>query len=429
MPIDADESQTQLDPRATTPADALTSSPVQVEPKTPRAPIGSEHDQIEVSFVMPCLNEAKTIATCVDWAAQCIREHDLKAEIIVGDNGSTDGSQSIARAHGARVIDVPTRGYGAALMGAIDASRSTYVIMGDSDAQHDFRACFDFVEKLRAGHDFVMGSRFAGEITEGSMGWKNRYIGNPALTFVGRTLFGAKVDDFHCGLRAFRREIYPELNVRTTGMEFASEMIIKAACRGVKLTQIPITVLPAGRDGPPHLRPWRDGWRHLRFMLLLNPRWTLGIPGLALMLLGALLAAPVVAGPLTIPIGSAGLTLDYHTLILGAMLIMVGYQAVTVSVAARIYALTEEIGPPAPHFQKLFGLFTLERGLIAGLALAGAGALTIAALTVLALTRGFEPEATGQTIRALVVGATCVVLGTQTALMSFFYSMLGIRTR
>lgn len=414
----------QTDPRApgTLPA------PVQVEPKpggSPRAPIGSEHDTIEVSFVMPCLNESKTIATCIDWAAQCIREHGLRAEIVVGDNGSTDGSQDIARSRGARVIDVPTRGYGAALMGAIEASRGTYVIMGDSDAQHDFRDCFDFVEKLRAGHDFVMGSRFAGEITEGSMGWKNRYIGNPALTFVGRTLFGAKVDDFHCGLRAFRRDVYETLDVRTTGMEFASEMIIKAACRGVKMTQIPITVLPPGRDGPAHLRPWRDGWRHLRFMLLLNPRWTLGIPGLALMLLGALLAAPVVAGPFTI----AGLTLDYHTLILGAMLIMVGYQAVTVSVAARIYALTEEIGPPAPHFQKLFGLFTLERGLVAGVTLAAAGAATIAALTILALTRGFEPEATGQTIRALVIGATCVVLGTQTALMSFFYSMLGIRTR
>lgn len=396
-----------------------------VEPKPTRRPIGAEHESIEVSFVMPCLNEGKTIATCVDWAAECIRTHGLRAEIVVGDNGSTDGSQAIARSRGARVVDVPVRGYGAALMGAIKAARGEFVIMGDSDAQHDFRACMPFVEKLREGHDLVMGSRFQGEITKGSMGWKNRYIGNPALTFVGRTLFSAKVDDFHCGLRAFRRDVYDQLNVRTTGMEFASEMIIKAACRGVRMTQIPITVLPPGRDGPAHLRPWRDGWRHLRFMLLLNPRWTLAIPGLALMLLGALLGAPVLGGP----VGVLGLTLDYHTLILGAMLVVVGYQALTIGIAARIFAIAEEIGPPAPHFRALFGYFTLERGLVAGLALAGAGGLVIAALAWLALTRGFAPESTGQTIRALVVGATCVTLGTQTMLMSFFYSMLGVPTR
>ena len=414
---------------ATSHTPATSASTPTVEPKPTRRPIGAEwgdeRGAIEVSFVMPCLNESKTIATCVDWAAECIRTHGLRAEIVVGDNGSTDGSQAIARAHGARVVDVPVRGYGAALMGAIEAARGECIIMGDSDAQHDFRECFAFVEKLREGHELVMGSRFAGEITAGSMGWKNRYIGNPALTFVGRTLFGAKVDDFHCGLRAFRKETYQALNVRTTGMEFASELIIKAACRGVRMTQIPITVLPPGRDGPAHLRPWRDGWRHLRFMLLLNPRWTLAIPGAALMLLGLLLSAPVVSGPITV----AGLTLDYHTLILGAMLVVVGYQALTTAIAARIYALTEEIGPPAPHFQRLFRLFTLERGLVAGLALAAGGALTIAALTWIALTRGFAPESTSQTLRAMVLGSTCVTLGAQTVLMSFFYSMLGVRTR
>lgn len=380
---------------------------------------------VEVSFVMPCLNEAETIERCVQAAWRCIREHELSGEVVVGDNGSTDGSQDLAARAGARVVPVPVRGYGAALDGAIAAARGRYIIMGDSDLQHNFEECFGFVEKLRQGYDLVMGSRRLGKVMPGAMKWKNRYIGAPVLSMVGRVLFRAPVSDFHCGLRAFTKSSYQGLGIRTTGMEFASEHIIKATLAKHKITDVPITVYPDGRSRPPHLRPWRDGWRHLRFMLLLSPRWTFLIPGLVLMAMGLVVSSLVAAGRTTV----LGLDLDIHTLVLGCLCIMVGFTALSVGAAARIYAIEQELGPPAKYQQQLFSLFTLERGLIAGGMLLAVGAALIGSLVYKALTVHIQPVETGTTLRRMIIGSTLVALGAQTVLMSFFYSMLGIKSK
>jgi len=381
--------------------------------------------EVDVSFVMPCLNEAQTIQRCVEAAVRCIREHRLAGEVVVGDNGSTDGSQELARRAGARVVAVPVRGYGAALHGAITAARGKYIIMGDSDLQHDFSECYPFVERLREGYDLVMGSRRLGRVMPGAMKWKNRYLGAPALSFAGRFLFRAPVTDFHCGLRAFTRDSYQALPIRTTGMEFASEHIIKATLAGHRITDIPITVHPDGRDRPPHLRPWRDGWRHLRFMLLLSPRWTLAVPGLVLMLLGIALGSIVALsrGPIVI----AGVGFDIHTLAIASLMTIVGYTAFTIGVAARIFAVQEELGPPDPPLQKAFSYFTLERGIAAGAIMFLIGAALIAVLGWRALTVGIRPDEVPTTMRPMLVGATLVAIGVQTVLMSFFYSMLGIQ--
>lgn len=384
-------------------------------------------DTVEVSFVMPCLNEALTIERCVQAAFRCIAEHRLSAEVIVADNGSTDGSQALARRAGARVIDVPVRGVGAAISAAVESARGRYIIMGDSDLQHDFSACFPFVERLRRGDaDLVMGTRMKGTIMPGSMRTLNRYIGNPVLSFIGRLLFHAPVSDFHCGLRAFTRDTFLSLNLRTVGFEFTTEHIAKTALRKLRIAEIPITVYPEGRDRPPHLRPFNDGWRTLRFMLLLSPRWTLAIPGLAMMILGLLMSCLVAVGPFFF---TKGFGVDIHTLVLGCMLILVGYTSLSIGAAARLYAIQQEIGPPAPYAQRIFSVFTLERSLIAGGVLLGLGLGLIGRLCYLALFESLRPENMGITLRPMIIGATLTALGAQTILMSFFYSMLGVPHR
>ncbi len=385
----------------------------------------SDAGTLEVSFVMPCLNEAETIERCVQAAHRCIREHNLSAEVVVGDNGSTDGSQELARRAGARVVAVPVRGYGAALRGAIAAARGKYIIMGDSDLQHDFSECFNFVEKLREGNDLVMGSRRLGRVMPGAMKWKNRYIGAPALSTIGRLLFHSPVSDFHCGLRAFTKASFESLPIRTTGMEFASEHIIKATLAGHRIVDVPITVNPDGRSRPPHLRPWRDGWRHLRFMLLLSPRWTLALPGALLMLIGLVLSGLVATGPVRV----FGLPLDIHTLVLGCLCVLVGFTALSIGAAARIYATELELGPPAKYQQRLFSYFTLERGLLAGGLVLLAGVGMVGSLIYKALTVQIQAAETGSTLRVMVIGSTLIALGAQTVLMSFFYSMLGIKSQ
>lgn len=403
---------------------------VEVPPQSgENAPAGSRQS-LEVSFVIPCLNEATTLDGCIRAAQLCIKDHALAAEVIVADNGSTDGSRQIAAAAGARVVPVPVRGYGAALMGGIDAARGRFIVMGDADQSYDFAAAFPFIQRLRAGDDLVMGSRMprgGGTIEPGAMPWKNRHIGNPILTRIGRILFRCPVTDFHCGLRAFRKAAYQELGVRTTGMEFASELAIKATLRGQRISEVPITLHRDARpDGrAPHLRPWRDGWRHLRFMLLLAPLWTLLLPGLALTAIGLVLGAVVALGPVRV----ASVTFDVHTLIAASLMVIVGYQALTIGLAARIYAMEEEIGPPSPALQRGFNVFNLERGLIAGALLALAGVGLIAWLTWRWAASGFGPLDVTRTLRPLVVGATLVAVGTQTVLMSFFYSMMGVRRK
>ncbi len=373
---------------------------------------------------MPCLNESETIERCVRAAARCIHDHSLSAEILVADNGSTDGSQALAANAGARVIPVPTRGVGAAISAGVRAARGRFIILGDSDLQHDFAECFPFVQKLREGRwDLVMGSRLKGKIMPGAMRPLNRYLGNPILSAVGRLLFHAPVSDFHCGLRAFTRDSFLSLNLRTIGFEFTTEHIVKSSVRRLRITEIPITVYPEGRSRPPHLRRFSDGWRTLRFMLLLSPRWTLAVPGLTLMAIGTTLAALVLPG--TFWIGSIGL--DVHTLILACMMILAGFTSLSISAAARIYATQLELGPPISAAGRLFSLFTLERGVLLGALMLAIGLFLITRLGLRALSTGLNPDHALTTLRPMIVGATLVALGVQTILMSFFYSMLSVR--
>jgi len=379
----------------------------------------------EVSFVAPCLNEAATIEACIREIQSCIESSALSAEIVVADNGSTDGSRELARKLGARVIEVAERGYGSALMGGIEAARGRFVVMGDSDLSYDFREAPRLLEKLRAGADLVMGSRFKGRIEPGAMPFLHRYLGNPVLSWLGRLLFRVPVSDFHCGLRAFRKESYQAMRVRTSGMEFASEIVVKAAVMGMRIDEAPVTLRPDRRGRPPHLRTWRDGWRHLRFLLTLSPRWTLFLPGAVLAGLGALLMALVFFGPAHL----RAVTLDVHTMVVGSLLVTVGHGAMTTAFALRIYALVEELGPPAPRLERMFSVLTLERGLAAGILVALAGVALIGVQVWRWVDAGFGPLDVSVTLRPTIAGATLVAVGAQTVLVSFVYSMLGIQRR
>ena len=385
-----------------------------------------QDESAELSIVLPCLNEAETIERCIAAAMKCLRDNGIHGEVVVGDNGSTDGSAELARRAGARVVEVAQRGYGSALMGAIEASRGRFIVMGDADASYDFAEAAGILEKLREGCDLVMGNRFKGGIMPGAMPWKNRWLGNPGLTGLGRLIYGASVSDFHCGLRGFTRATYDALRLRTTGMEFASEMVVKATVARKKIGEVPITLHPDGRLRRPHLRPWRDGWRHLRFLLLLSPRWTLVYPGLLLMAIGLAIGLPLTMGIDHF----GGLRLGPHTLAAAGFMIMVGYTAITVGIAARIYAVQEELGPPSSKMlNRWFHLITLERGLVAGGLSLLVGLGVMASVLVRWWLLSFGPMPLERTIRPMLVGGFLVAIGFQTVVMSFFYSMLGMPVR
>ncbi len=382
-------------------------------------------DSPEVSFVLPCLDEAETLEPCIRTIQQCITDANLDAEIIVADNGSSDGSREIATRLGARLVEVSDRGYGNALMGGFDAARGRFLIMGDADESYDFAEAFPMIEGLRAGADLVMGSRMQGRIEPGAMPWLHRWLGNPVLSFVGRLLFRTPVSDFHCGLRGLTKKAYRQLGLRTSGMEFASEMVVKAAARGLQIGEVPITLRPDGRSRAPHLQTWRDGWRHLRFMMVLSPRWTLFAPGLVLTALGVAALGALSLGPVVI----GSVSFDVHTMVVASLLVIVGYQAVGIGIAARIFAVEEEIGPAAPWMRNLFDIFTLERGIVAGalLTLLGVGLIGTAAAGW--ADAGFGPLDPRVTLRPVIVGATLAGTGVQTLALSFVYSMLGIRRK
>src|SRR6267378_7768898 len=331
---------------------------------------------VEVSIVMPCLNEAETLGACIQKAQSAIEKDGLSAEIIVADNGSTDGSQAIANELGARLIPVERKGYGSALIGGIQAARGEFVIMGDADDSYDFTAIAPLIAALRDGCDLVVGNRFLGGIEPGAMPWSHRWIGNPVLTFISRIFFHTPVGDAHCGLRGFRREAFQRMKLRATGMEFASEMVIKASLKGMRIAEVPVSLRPDGRSRPPHLRTWRDGWRHLRFMLLFSPRWLFLYPGLALLVVGLGLSALLVAGPLRI----GGIRLDIHTMLVAGFLSMLGYQLVLFAVFTKIFAIRMGFHPEHPVLAGVFRYVTLEVGLLAGalMVLAGIAGLVLA---------------------------------------------------
>ncbi len=376
----------------------------------------------EVSVVLPCLNEAETLAACIAQIQTTFQQHRLRGEIIVADNGSVDGSPQIADALGTRVVMVARKGYGSALMGGIEAARADYIVMGDSDCSYNFGDIPKFVARLRAGADLVMGNRFAGGIREHAMPPLHRYLGNPVLSGLGRVLFRSPCGDFHCGLRAFTKNAYAAMDLRTTGMEFASEMVVKATLFGMQVDEVPTTLSPDGRTRPPHLRSWRDGWRHLRFLLMYSPRWLFLYPGAALMIVGCAIGLFLLPGPRRV----ASMVLDIHTLLYAVLAVLVGYQAILFALFTKIFAITEGLLPEDPRLTRLFRFFKLETGLAAGIVLQILGGGCAAYSVLLWNGHGFGPMEPTTLVRIVACALAFIVLGVQTAFASFFFSILGL---
>ncbi|HEY8655380.1 MAG TPA: glycosyltransferase family 2 protein [Candidatus Limnocylindria bacterium] len=373
-------------------------------------------EELELTILMPCLNEAATVAACVDAARAAIRDLGVTGEVLVADNGSTDGSPAIAMEHGARVLPVPERGYGAALLAGIDGARGRYVVMGDADLSYDFGEAGRFLEKLREGYDLVMGNRFQGAIEQGAMPPLHRYLGNPVLSGLGRLFFGSPVGDFHSGLRGFRRDRVIELRLRTTGMEFASEMIVRASLAKLRIAEVPATLRPDRRGRPPHLRTWRDGWRHLRFLLLYSPRWLFLYPGALLALIGLTGSAILLPTP------------RVHTLVYASMLVVVGFQTMLFAAYTKIFAISEGLLPEDRRLRSLFKVATLELGLALGaLLILGGVAGSLVALAVWERTSFGALDPAALTMRLVIVSSSALALGIQMILASFFFSILGLR--
>lgn len=377
--------------------------------------------ELELTILMPCLNEARTLPACIDKAREFLRRCGVAGEILVADNGSTDGSRELAVQHGARVVPVPIRGYGAALAEGIAAARGRYVIMGDSDDSYDFSRLESFVERLRAGDDLVLGNRFRGGIRAGAMPLSHRYFGNPLLSAIGRRFFHSEqVGDFYCGLRGFRREAIRRLQLQSHGMEFALEMIIKAGMHGLQISEVPTTLSPDGRGRAPHLRRYRDGWRSLRLYLLMCPRWFFAVPGAAFFTAGGVLTLLLLRGPL--PLGRV--TLDYHTLLYAAAAVVLGYQALILAVTAKLIAVETGLHPPVTRLRAFERRDSLEKLLLGGgvLALAGVSMGVIAFGNWSAA--GFGDLSPTTTIRWVVSSVLLLIIGGQTALAGCFLGMV-----
>jgi hypothetical protein len=377
---------------------------------------------LEVSVVMPCLNEARTVGRCVAKARAALERMGVCGEIVVADNGSGDGSAEIARQHGARVVHVDRKGYGSALQAGITAARGRYVIMGDADDSYDFSRLEPFVERLRQGDELVMGNRFKGGIEPGAMPWLHRYVGNPVLSGILNLFFHSPIGDAHCGLRGFRKDAYERLNLTTTGMEFASEMVVKACLLRQKISEVPVVLHPDGRDRPPHLRSFRDGWRHLRFLLLLCPLWLYLIPASVLLGGGLGIMAWLTPGPRQI--GEA--VLDVHTMLFGSLAVFLGYQVLWLWAFAKIHGWTSGLLPAETFSRRIFDHLNLERGILVGAVLLLAGVGLIVALFGQWLGNDFGPLDVTFTMRWALWGFTGIVLGVQTIFGSFFLSMLGM---
>lgn len=397
------------------------------EERPKEAPAALE-EAVELSVVLPCLNEADTLAACIARAQAALRENGITGEVIIADNGSRDGSVAIAADLGARVVAVQARGYGSALMGGIAAARGRYVLIGDADSSYDFGEIPRFLEKLRAGYDLVQGCRLesgGGRILPGAMPFLHRWIGNPIFSWMARLWFHVPIHDIHCGMRGFRRDFQRELDQRCTGMEFASEMIIKSALRGGKTAEVPIALRPDGRHShAPHLRTFRDGWRHLRFFLVFSPRWLFLIPGVLLILAG------LIGYGLGMPrVRLHGILFDVHTLLFSSLAVICGYQSVLFAVLTKTFAITEGLLPEDARMTRLFRVVNLERGLIVGALATLAGVLLLAgAVNQWRLTH-FGDLDYARTMRWVIPGVTLTTLGFQTVLSSFFLSILGMHRR
>lgn len=374
-------------------------------------------DSLELSIIMPCLNEAETLETCIKKAQDYLYKYKVVGEVLIADNGSTDGSQQIANEMGARVVNVEEKGYGSALLGGINAAKGQFVIMGDADDSYDFSQLNTFVEKLRQGHELVMGNRFKGGIKKGAMPFLHKYLGNPVLTQIGKLFFASPCSDFHCGLRGFQKEAILKLNLRTTGMEFASEMVVKATLNKMKITEVPTTLSPDGRSRPPHLRTWRDGWRHLRFLLLYSPRWLFLYPGIFLILVGLISTILLLSSP------------RIHSLLYSATSIIIGFQLVSFAFFTKIFAISEGLLPPDKRLIRLTNLTKLENGLIFGICLFLLGLVgSVIAFIQWELASFGELNPTN-TMRLVIPSVTAIALGLQVIFSSFFLSVLELKRR
>lgn len=377
---------------------------------------------------MPCLNEAETVGTCVRRARESLAAAGVAGEVIVADNGSTDESARFAREAGAIVVPVSARGYGSALMAGIEAARGRYVVMGDADLSYDFGETPRIVAKLQEGFDLVQGCRLpsgGGTIMPGAMPTLHRLWGNPMFSLLARWWFRSSINDVFCGLRGFTKESYARLNLQCTGMEFATEMVVRASLAGLRMSEVPITLHPDGRTiHPPHLRTYRDGWRTLRFYLLFSPRWLFLLPGLTLVALGITAA---VAGYAGAPIGSA--RLDVHTLLFGALMIIAGYQGVIFAILSKLFAINAALLPPDARMQRFVRFFSLERGLLMGAALVIVGGVLLVQTIMLWSARGFGTLDYARTMRVAIPGVLAVLFGLQTILFVFFAGVLQLGRR
>jgi hypothetical protein len=375
---------------------------------------------IELTVLMPCLDEAETLGRCIDKAKAFLERAGVRGEVVIADNGSTDGSQAIARLHGARVVPVPTRGYGAALIAGIEAARGRYVIMGDSDDSYDFENLDPFVERLREGYDVVMGNRFRGGIAASAMPPLHRYLGNPVLSLIGRLFFRSPIGDFHCGLRGFSRDAVLRLDLTSPGMEFASEMVVKATLAGLKIAEVPTTLSPDGRSRPPHLRSWRDGWRHLKLLLEYAPRWLFLYPGLSLASMGALIAAALIPGPLTI----GDVTLDAATLLFSVAAILVGTQMTLFYAVAKFYAVAAGLLPPSERFMRGSEALTVDRFCLIGTGLFAIGIAVALAAVARWAAAGFGDVEASAIIRFAAVSTLFMASGVQSITTGFLIGLL-----
>jgi len=385
-------------------------------------------ETIQLTLLMPCLNEAETLARCIEKAKLGLQRAGVPGEILIADNGSTDGSQAIAEKAGARVVSVKAKGYGSALIGGVRAAAGDWILMGDADDSYDFSDIAGFVEKFQAGDELIMGCRLpvgGGTIAPGAMPWKNRWIGNPVLSFIGRLFYKCPAHDFHAGMRGFTKAAFEKMDLQTTGMEFASEMVIKSTLKGLRISEVPITLHKDGRSRPPHLKPWRDGWRHLRFMLLFSPRWLFLVPGLVLSALGFISAAALSLHDVQL----GGVILNVGTLMVACMTVIVGFQLVAFAFFTKVFAIAEGLLPDDPALARVFKRFTLEKGLVIGL-LVLLGGLVLLARSVWIWQQahyGMLPSME-ENLRRLIPATTLVVLGIQTIFSSFFMSALGLKT-
>lgn len=398
-------------------SDAVTTAPAREAAKA--------ESHVELTILMPCLNEAETLAVCIRKARSFLEASGVSGEVVIADNGSTDGSREIAAAEGARMVPVATRGYGAALAGGIAAACGRFIIMADADDSYDFLNLMPFLEKLRGGADLVMGNRFRGGIAPGAMPFLHRYLGNPVLSFLGRLFFSARAGDFHCGLRGFNRDRMLALDLRTTGMEFASEMVVRAALSGYAIVEVPTTLKKDGRTRPPHLHTWRDGWRHLRFLLMYSPRWLFVYPGLLLLGFGLIGTVLLLPGPVFV--GAVGI--DIHTFIVACICILLGLQSISFAIVARRYGAARGFLPASSQYVSALSAFTLERMLLVALVLLILGLIGLGWCVAIWASARFGELQYASLLRGLMLSLTAIAAAIQLAFTAFLAGIMDVPTQ